>query len=154
MAGKGRPTKFSQKTATRICNEIVAGNSLRHICEADDMPAPSTVLGWVADPRYKTFSEQYAHACEERTEAFIEEIFAIADDGSNDWMEKHYGDDDESTWVINGEAVQRSKLRVDARKWYASKMKPKRYGDKLDLTSDGDKLPQPIYANLKLPDGQ
>jgi hypothetical protein len=63
-----------------------------------------------------------------------EEILDIADDGSNDWMEKLDKDGKSVGWAVNGEAVQRSKLRVDARKWIASKLKPKKYGDKLDTT--------------------
>lgn len=38
----------------------------------------------------------------------------------------------------NGDAVQRSKLRVDARKWVAAKLKPKKYGDKIDVTSGNE----------------
>lgn len=104
----------------------------------------TAVFSWL--DRYPSFAKQYARACEERVEAMVEESFEIADDGSNDWMEKKFGRDEESTWVLNGEAVQRSKLRVDTRKWYVARMKPRKYGDKLDVTTDGEKLPSPITA--------
>jgi hypothetical protein len=42
---------------------------------------------------------------------------------------------------------QRDRLRVDARKWLLSKMLPKKYGDKLDVTSDGEKMPV-VTVNL------
>lgn len=134
----GRPSKFSQSIADKICNEIISGKSLRTICLEKNMPAPSMVFRWLANDKYKKFREQYAHACQARTDALVEEIFDIADDGHNDWMEKNFGNRTET--VVNREAIERSKLRVDSRKWYASKMKPKKYGEKLDLTSDGEKV--------------
>lgn len=102
----------------------------------------SSIFLWLS--KYEDFSKNYARACDERVEAMVEQSFEIADDGTNDWMEKHFGNDEESSWVVNGEAVQRSKLRIDTRKWYAGRMKPKKYGDKIDVTTDGEKLPTPI----------
>lgn len=58
----------------------------------------------------------------------------IADNGLNDWMERNAKED--KGWVANGEHIQRSRLRVDTRKWFLSKVLPKLYGDKLDITSD------------------
>lgn len=73
-----------------------------------------------------------------------EEILDISDDGSNDWMEVNYGE--HTAWKTNGEALQRSRLRVDTRKWLMAKMKPKVYGDKLDMTTNGKDLPVPIIG--------
>src|SRR3546814_8525986 len=53
---------------------------------------------------------------------------------SNDWMLRKVGE--EEKWVENGEAIRRSQLRIDARKWMAGKLKPKKYGEKLDLRSE------------------
>lgn len=90
------------------------------------MPSPSMVYRWLAKEEYKSFREQYSRACEERSEAFVEEIFDIADDGQNDWMEREFKGRTEK--IVNSEALQRSKLRVEARMWYAGKVKPKKYG--------------------------
>jgi hypothetical protein len=85
------------------------------------------------------FSEQYAKACEARTDAMAEDILDIADDGTNDYVERER--EDGSTYeVTNNEAIQRSKLRVDTRKWLMAKTMPKKYGEKLDLTTGGDKI--------------
>lgn len=73
-----------------------------------------------------------------------EDIMDISDDGSNDWMERNYGDKVE--WITNGEALQRSRLRVDTRKWLMSKLAAKKYGDKLDMTTNGKDLPTPIFG--------
>lgn len=140
--GGGRPTIYNQKLISKICAELAQGNSLRTVCSSDEMPSLDTVFKWIH--KYPKFAEQYARAKQESADAMAEEILDISDDGSNDWMEKHYGDQTE--WQTNGEALQRSRLRVDTRKWLMAKMKPKKYGDKLDVTSDGEKLPTPITA--------
>lgn len=133
----GRPTTYSKKIATEICANIALGNSLRSVLKKNGMPAMSTVFKWLSE--HQEFSEQYAHACEERSEAMAEDILDIADDGTNDWMEVERKDG--STYeMFNKEAAQRSKLRIETRKWLMSKMKPKKYGEKLDLTSDGKRI--------------
>lgn len=59
--------------------------------------------------RHPLFSEQYAHAMAERTETFIEEMLSIADSVDEDPKSRA--------------------VRIDTRKWIASKLKPKKYGD-------------------------
>lgn len=140
--GVGRPSKFTQAIADRFCAGISSGYSMRTVCKPDDMPAIQTIYNWFS--KYPKFLEQYAHATQERAEAMHEDILDIADDGSNDWMEIHRGD--WTGWVTNGEALQRSRLRVETRKWLMEKMKPKKYGAKLDLTTDGKELPTPILG--------
>lgn len=127
----GRPSKYSQPIADKLCEELVEGRSLRRICLDDDMPAASTIFKWLK--QNEDFAEQYARAREAQADTLADEIVDIADDGSNDYM----GEDEK----YNGDAVARSRLRVEARKWVAAKLKPKKYGEKLDLTSGGDKLP-------------
>jgi hypothetical protein len=133
----GRPTKYTQELADTICEQLASGDSMRTVCKEDEMPAMSTLFRWLRE--IPEFRQQYEKAKEEAADAFAEEILDIADDGSNDWMIKH-GKDDQESWQLNGEHVQRSRLRIDSRKWIASKLKPKKYGDKIDMTSDGEKL--------------
>jgi hypothetical protein len=133
MAKLGRPTTYSKELADKICERLAMGESMRTVCADDDMPAMSSVFKWLRE--YQEFTEQYARAKQESADAMAEEILDISDNGSNDWMERNYGE--ESVWVTNGEALQRSRLRVDTRKWLMAKMKPKKYGEKLDVTSDG-----------------
>lgn len=66
-----------------------------------------------------------------RCERMAEEIQEISDDGSNDWMER------EGITVADHEHIQRSKLRVDSRKWLLSKMMPKKYGDRVSAEVTG-----------------
>lgn len=101
------------------------------VCSDEAMPSKPTVLRWIA--RHDEFRTQYAKAKLEGAEAIAEELFDIADDGSNDWMERFDKEGGSLGWHLNGEAVQRSRLRIDTRKWYLSKIMPKKYGDRLEL---------------------
>lgn len=130
----GRPSSFTPELADRICAELSEGRSLRTVCKAEDMPAVSTVFNWLRTK--PEFLEQYTRAKEEAADALADEIQDIADDGTNDWMERLDKDSQGAGYVLNGEHVQRSRLRVEARKWIASKLKPKKYGDKLELAGD------------------
>lgn len=135
----GRPSDYSQEIADAICDRIADGFSLRTICEAEDMPGKATVFRWLA--ARKEFQDQYAHAREAQADTLADELTDIADDGSNDWMERKGEEGQSLGWKENGEAIQRSRLRVDTRKWIASKLKPKKYGDKLALGGAEDLPP-------------
>lgn len=129
----GRPTKYTQKLAEAICDEIADGKSLRTICADEKMPDRTQIFRWLR--KNEDFRLQYARAKEEAVEAMIEDIVDISDDGTNDYMTITKGD--HSYNVEDREVTNRSRLRVDTRKWIVSKLKPKKYGDKVDITSDG-----------------
>lgn len=128
-------TTFTEEIGDAICERIALGESVRSICDDEAMPSMSTVFKWLSDN--KAFSEQYARAREVQADALFDDIIDIADDGRNDWMEKKNADGENIGWQENGEALRRSQLRIDARKWMAGKLRPKKYGEKLALT-DGD----------------
>jgi len=136
MAG-GRPEIYTNEIANTICTEIATSSkSLRTICNKEGMPCVSTILIWLRDkPEFLT---QYTRAKEEQADFLQEEMLDIADDGSNDFMTIVKGD--EQYTVENKEWTSRSKLRVETRKWAASKLKPKKYGDKIDVTSNGEPI--------------
>ncbi len=125
---RGRPSLYTEALAVRICRRLAEGESLRAVCADKAMPAISTVMGWLFDGNHDGFSEQYARAREAQAEIRADEIVEIADDDTNDFTA-----DKDGKLVANSEHIQRSRLRVDARKWIAAKLLPKRYGDKLDL---------------------
>jgi hypothetical protein len=111
----------------------------------------STVFKWIRT--IPEFSQQYDKAKAESADSLAEEILDIADDGTNDWMERN-GKDGEKQTVFNTEHVQRSRLRVDARKWIASKLKPKKYGDKTEVEHTGKVSLESLIAQsgLKKPE--
>lgn len=134
-----RPTSFTEEMGDKICDMLADGRSLRSICAYEGMPSQSAVFRWLADERRATFRQQYARAREAQADALFDEMLDIADDGTNDWMERRR-QDGSTDEVLNSEHVQRSKLRIDARKWMASKLNPKVYGEKLDVTSGNEPL--------------
>lgn len=112
----------------KVCDRILRGEPMRDILSDKDMPAASTFLIWVSEDDAK--SKQYARAMEIRGELLFQETLDIADNGSNDWMV--INDPDNLGYKLNGEHVQRSRVRIDTRKWYLSKLNPKKFGDKID----------------------
>jgi hypothetical protein len=128
MSG-GRPSDYGPEIAALICSRLSAGESLREICRDENMPARSAVFSWLS--KHEEFADQYARARGAQAEHWADEILDIADDGLNDWVARK-GDDGETIgWKENGEAIQRSKLRVDTRKWLLSKLLPKKYGERI-----------------------
>lgn len=104
----GRPSDFSQECADDICEAIASGVSLREFCSEDSAPNRSTVFRWLE--QNEGFRDQYARARESQAETYADEIVDIADEA---------------------EDAQLARLQIDARKWAASKLAPKKYGDKV-----------------------
>jgi hypothetical protein len=138
----GRPTVYTQELADTICERIALGESMRSICTQDDMPSMSSVFKWLREDA--EFSQQYARATDERTEAMAEDLLHISDTpimGETKTIKA-----DGSIEIKQDEMLGHRRLQIDARKWLMSKMKPKKYGDKLDMTTNGKDLPTPILG--------
>lgn len=118
---------------------IRAGAGLRGAARQLEV-ATTTLHDWLTKPE---FSEQYARAREDGCRMMAEEILEISDDGKNDWMAKN--DPENPGYTFNGEHAQRSRLRVDTRKWLLSKMLPKEFGDKLELAGSKE---SPLTVNV------
>lgn len=142
-------SEYTQDVATSFCELISNGMSMRSACKEPGMPAPKTIYQWLRDN--PEFNKQYELAAEERAEAMREDILDIADDGTNDYMERRLRNGTTKD-VLNGEAIQRSKLRVETRQWMMARMKPRKYGEKLDMTTNGKDLPTPILGGLSTSD--
>jgi hypothetical protein len=128
--------EYSVAKAIKICNRIANGDSVRKICEDEDMPPKSTVFQWLIDhPEFVTI---YEVARDMQADACFDEVLEIADDGRNDWMATN--DPDNPGYRMNGENVARSRVRIDTRKWKLARMNAKKYGDKLDLGTNGGPL--------------
>nr|WP_267550443.1 hypothetical protein [Rhizobium rhizogenes] len=97
------------------------------------MPGQTTVFRWLN--ANDDFRQQYARAREVQADTLFDDILDIADNARNDWMERR-GEDD-AGWQVNGENIRRSQVRIEARKWMAGKLRPKVYGEKLDIDLNG-----------------
>lgn len=139
---RGRPTIRTHETAAKICKLLALGRSLQSICRAEDMPDMTNVMDWLeADEKFR---QQYARARELQAEFYAQQIIDIADDGHNDTYE-----DDEGHVHVDTDVIARSKLRVDARKWVAAKLLPKKYGDKAAVEVSGGLSVEAVAAKVR-----
>lgn len=136
----GRQSTYTDEVADRICELITDGYTLRQISEKfPELPYKRTVLGWLREDKHPNFCEKYARARELRAEAMADEIEEISDNGRNDWYER------DGATLPDHEHINRSRLRVDTRKWLMSKMLPKKYGDKIDVQHSGTVVLEALF---------
>lgn len=139
MAKRGRPSLYSDDLAAIICTRLAAGESLRTICKDDGFPERMTVIRWLAMPEREEFQRQYAQAREAQADHYADEIVQLADESRIGVKTKTNEKGEVET--TEGDMVERTRLQIDARKWYASKLAPKKYGDKQEITGkDGAPL--------------
>jgi hypothetical protein len=144
----GRPTDYAPEMADAICERLADGESLRAICAGEDMPAKATVFRWLA--ANAEFRDQYARAREAQAEHYVDEVVEIADENEGRAL---LGDGEEAVAVVfDSTAVARNRLRVDARKWAAVKLHPKKYGERLALAGDPE-APVQVEATVTLEPG-
>lgn len=126
----GRPRAVDNKKAIEICKIISTSNkSLRTICKELKISVESVIKLLRDDEK---FALLYARAKGDQADYLAEEIIEIADDSSNDTVMGEYGPMENKEWI------NRSRLRVEARKWVAAKLKPHKYSDRLDLNHSGE----------------
>ncbi len=125
----GRPEIYTPELAAEICRRLTLPESLRSICRDEAMPSRPVVQDWIVQDKHG-FAAQYVRAKAVGIDQFAEETLEIADDGSNDWMERQ-NEKGGVVEVVDQDHIARSRLRVDTRKWYVSKLAPKLYGERM-----------------------
>lgn len=108
----GRESEYTKAIAAEICRRIEVGRSVLDISQDAGMPSQQTIYKWRRE--FNEFAEMYARAREAQADTFVDEIIHIVDTEPD---------------------PNRARVRMDARKWHASKHAPKKYGDKLDLNN-------------------
>lgn len=131
----GRPSTYTPDIADTICALIAQKWSVHQLTKRDDMPSEDTVYTWLL--KHPEFAEKYAKAREYQAARYAEEIVEISDDSTNDWVQRETENGGTVT-VVDHEHIQRSRLRVDSRKWVASKLLPKKYGDRQQVELSGE----------------
>lgn len=128
----GRPSRFEEAVFAELCQRLAAGETLRAICRSDDkFPDEKTVRDWVID-NFNGVAPRYTRAREAGIHSMIDETISLSDDSSRDTIT-----DEEGNKKCDNEWVARSRLRVDTRKWLASKVLPKLYGERLEQEISG-----------------
>jgi hypothetical protein len=126
-ARTGRPSSCTPALADLICERLANGESLRAICTEAGMPDKATVFRWLA--AHDDFRDQYARARETQADSLFDDILTIAD--TPVIGEKRKTHPDGSVEVMTGDMIDHRRLQVDARKWMAGKLAPKKYGEKI-----------------------
>lgn len=121
---------YSDELVSVILDRVANGEPLSKVCGTPNMPTRKSFFQWVK--KYPEIEPAYKLAIEMRADLYAEEIIEIADDGRNDTQT----DEESGVRIVDHDHIARSRLRVDARKWYASKLAPKKYGDKIEHSSD------------------
>lgn len=117
---------YSPELAARICSEMLERDeedktrSLRDVCRLNGMPSESAVYSWLIE--HPEFAEMYARTRDTIADMNANDILKIADDATD---------------------ANLARVRIDARKWWAAKVAPKKYGEKLAVT-DGEGGPLQI----------
>lgn len=128
----GNPTTYTKELAIEICNKIsTCSDGLKILCSKNPhWPCRDTIYQWLKDHRF--FSDLYAQAKRQQIEAIVDDILVIADDTSTDTLIKTNKDGEEYE-CSNNEWINRSRLRVDTRKWLAAKLAPRLYGENVGV---------------------
>ena len=138
----GRPSSYDPVVAEKICELLSEGIPLREICRMEGMPPWRNIYFWMA--RDEDLSAHIARAREAGYDAIAEECLDIADNATNDWMEREFRNAHgkiEVEQVVNTEHIQRSKLRIETRLKLLAKWRPEKYGDKTVITGDANGAP-------------
>lgn len=139
----GRPSSHTPKLAAAVCTHLMAGLSLRAIAKIDGMPSMATVIRWLHDD-VGGFRAQYARAREAQAEILAEEVIEIADEAERtvtiEWEDRGKTRQVPVVVALDPAEVAHRKLRADARKWYASKVAPKKYGEHLNVDGQAEML--------------
>jgi hypothetical protein len=109
----GRPSVYTQELAHRICEAVANGEALQDVCSQPGMPARRTVYYWLRTN--DEFAAAYELAREMRADLLADEVVKISDT----------------------EDPARARVQIDARRWAASKLNPRRYGERQDRNLDG-----------------
>lgn len=128
-----RATEYTEELAVQICTRIAEGEALARICRDESMPNVSSVYRWVATN--EKFRTMYQLAREDQADTLGDQILEISDEAPI--IVKRDDEGNEVEVVLDAAAVQRQRLRVDARKFVAAKLKPKKWGDRTELVGAG-----------------
>jgi hypothetical protein len=107
--------QYSDELAVEICSRIACGEALVRICRDEDMPAVTTVYYWIRER--EDFREMYKLAREDMADTLADELLSITEDE---------------------EDVARARLKCDVRKWISSKLRPIKYGERLDIQANNN----------------
>ena len=136
IAGKGRPTEYTEEIGDTICGRIVDGESLRTICADAGMPDEATVLGWVSS--HGKFRDGYELAREFAVEALLDETIDIIDDPSGYLVERVQANG-RVVVIWDRKQLPRCVLRCEVRTWVVDQLPPLKWEERLERIAQQDR---------------
>ncbi len=134
--------KFTQELFENICKDIATSSKgLKEVCESHGVTS-RVFYSWIQ--KDEALLHIYTRAREEQADLLADEIIKLADDKTGDTQAGEFGD------VGNAANIARSRLQVEARKWIAAKLKPKKYGDKVEVESNVNIQSLPDWLTKKI----
>ena len=118
----GRPVEFTDAIADEICWRLTHGEPLVQMCKDDHLPHVATIYRWLA--RFPIFCDMYARAREDQADTNADEILQIADEHPPEYTDK------DGRTTLDATYINWQRSRIEARKWTAAKLKPRKYGDR------------------------
>ena len=147
----GRPKSYSEKIAAYICEQLMCGRSLTSICKLNGMPSIATIYNWLSPKskcHNKEFLESYIVARELQADTLADQVVDIADDGRNDTYTKVNSRTGELETVVDYDNVRRSRLRVDALRWKAAHLLPRKYSKRMQVSARDDQALIPTKTTV------
>ncbi len=126
---------YDEETAMDVCARIAAGDSLKEICADPEMPNQGVFYQWRADN--KNLRDIYRVAREAQMDTWADDIVAISDDASGDYVDR-VGKHGETERVVDPESTRRAQIRIDTRKWLMARLGSRTYGEKVDVAISGE----------------
>lgn len=144
---RGRPSGYSEEIAAEICGRMAEGESLRKICLDPNMPGRRTVLDWLDDDSHADFRAKYARARELLADFHADATIEIADTPQigQKTISKATGLE-----ITEADMIEHRRLQVLSRQWYAEKLNPKKYGNKMAIGGADDLPPVETKSTLDL----
>jgi hypothetical protein len=122
-------TAYTEAQADRVCEWVAQGRSLVSYCKKPGTPGYRTIMRWLSEQ--PAFQANYRTAHAHQADYIADEIIDIADKARMGTRTTKRADGEVETVTVD--MVERSRLQIHARQWYAAKLAPKKYGDKLEL---------------------
>lgn len=148
----GRPSSYTDRVGNYICQELMKGRTITKICKEEGMPHITTVFNWLNKLNgafNEDFLKSYVQAREFQAEIFADQIKDIADDGSNDTYTITNSKTGKTEAFVAHDHIKRSVLRVEARKWLAAHLLPRKFSDKVQVTgAEGKDLIPPAPTQV------
>ena len=138
----GRPSTYDPIIAHKICEQLSEGVPLREICRQEGYPSYRAIYRWMVQD--EELSSHIARAREVGYDNMAEECLDIADNATNDWMDREFRNAHgkiKVERVADTEHIQRSKLRIETRLKLLAKWRPEKYGDKTIIAGDPNGAP-------------